>query len=99
MRARLLIARNLRRLRVNAGVSQETLALEARIEPTYVSRLEREGKSENPSIDVLERLAKALGVGIQQLFDLEGAATRVRPLPAGRHKRKPTRKVQKPAPR
>lgn len=99
MRARVLIARNLRRLRVASGTSQEQLALEARIEPTYVSRLEREAKPENPSIDILERLAKALGVGIEALFDAAGAANKVRSLPAGRKKRKPLRKLPRPGAR
>jgi transcriptional regulator with XRE-family HTH domain len=99
MRARVLIARNLRRLRVASGTSQEELALEARIEPTYLSRLEREAKAENPSIDILERLAKALGVGIEEMFDAAGAAQKVRPLPAGRKKNKPLRKIPKPGAR
>jgi len=99
MKARLLIARNLRRLRVGEGLSQERLALEAGIEPTYISRLEREGKPENPSIDIIERLSKALGVGIQEFFSTDGAASKVRSLPAGRRKRKPLRKIPKPVPR
>ncbi len=99
MRARVLVARNLRRLRVARASSQEGLALEAGIEPTYVSRLEREAKPENPSIDILERLAKALGVDIQELFDPSGAANKVRSLPAGRKKRKPLRKIPKPGPK
>ena len=99
MKARVLIARNLRRLRVASGTSQEMLALEAGIEPTYVSRLERETKPENPSIDILERLAKALGASIQDLFDTSGATNKVRSLPAGRKKRKPLRKIPKPGAR
>lgn len=97
MRARVLIARNLRRLRVAKGVSQEGLALDAGIERTYVSRLERERKPENPSIEILERLAKALAVGIQELFDPKSATTEVRSLPGGRKKKKPLRKIPKPA--
>lgn len=97
MRVRLLIARNLRRLRVASGKSQEGLALEAGLQPSYVSRLEREAKYENPSIDVLERLSKALGADFMELFDAEGAAIKVRPMPAGRKKRKALRKVARPS--
>ena len=99
MKARVLVARNLRRIRVGRGLSQEKLAVDAGIEPTYVSRLEREAKSENPSIDVLERLAKALGAHIQELLDPAGAANRVRSLPAGRPKRKPHGKTPRPGAR
>lgn len=99
MRARVLLARNLRRLRVAMGASQEALALDAGIEPTYVSRLEREAKPENPSIDVLERLARTLGASMQELFDPAGAVTKVRALPAGRRKRKPLRKTSGRVPR
>jgi len=41
MNARALVARNLRRLRVRKGLSQEVLAVDAQIDRTYVSRLER----------------------------------------------------------
>jgi transcriptional regulator with XRE-family HTH domain len=48
MNARALVARNLRRLRVRKGLSQEILAVDARIDRTYVSRLER--GLENPTV-------------------------------------------------
>jgi transcriptional regulator with XRE-family HTH domain len=66
MNARALVARNLRRLRVRKGLSQEILAVDARIDRTYVSRLER--GLENPTVAVLERLAKALGAQIVEFF-------------------------------
>jgi transcriptional regulator with XRE-family HTH domain len=66
MDARALVARNLRRLRVRVGLSQEALAVDAGIDRTYVSRLER--GLENPTVAVLERLAKALGARIVELF-------------------------------
>src|ERR1700733_10442343 len=43
---------------VARGLSQEALAVHAEIDRTYVSRFER--GLENPSVAVLERLAKAL---------------------------------------
>jgi transcriptional regulator with XRE-family HTH domain len=66
MKARALVARNLRRLRVRKGLSQEVLAVDARIDRTYVSRLER--GLENPTVAVLERLAGALGAQIVEFF-------------------------------
>jgi transcriptional regulator with XRE-family HTH domain len=41
MKAQLVVARNLRRLRVLRGISQENLAVDAGIDRTYVSRMER----------------------------------------------------------
>lgn len=66
MDARALVARNLRRIRIAAGISQEALAVDASIDRTYVSRLER--GLENPTVVVLERLAKALGTAIVEFF-------------------------------
>jgi transcriptional regulator with XRE-family HTH domain len=66
MNARALVARNLRRLRVRRGLSQEKLAVDAEIDRTYVSRLER--GLENPTVAVLERLAAAVGADITEFF-------------------------------
>ena len=62
MRAQDIVAHNIRKLRVKQGLSQEALAVDAEIDRTYVSRLER--KMENPTVTVLERLAAALSVKI-----------------------------------
>lgn len=48
------------------GVSQERLAFDAGIDRAYVGGIER--KTENPSIDILERLAATLRVEIAELF-------------------------------
>ena len=66
MRAGALVARNLRRLRVEKGLSQEALAIDAGIDRTYVSRLER--GLENPTVAVLEKLAKAVNSSIAEFF-------------------------------
>lgn len=68
MNAQELVAWNLRRLRVARGISQEALAVDAEIDRTYVSRLER--CMENPSVNVLERLARALDIEITTFFEL-----------------------------
>lgn len=83
MNARSLLAWNMRRLRVERGLSQEQLALDASVDRTYVSRLER--KLENPSIGVVERLAVTLGVSITALFaEPQSDETEPQPLKAGR---------------
>lgn len=66
MNARALVARNLRRLRVARGLSQEQLAVDAGIDRTYVGRLER-GRA-NPTVAVLERIAAALEAPIVELL-------------------------------
>jgi transcriptional regulator with XRE-family HTH domain len=66
MRARALVARNIRRLRVARDLSQEVLAVDAGIDRTYVSRLER-GLAD-PSVAVLEKLARALSSNIEEFF-------------------------------
>jgi transcriptional regulator with XRE-family HTH domain len=72
MDARTLVARNIRRIRVARGLSQEALAVDANIDRTYVSRLERD--LENPTVAVLERVAKALQCQITELFMASGTA-------------------------
>ena len=64
--ARWRIAQNLRRLRLERGLSQEKMAELADFHRTYVSQLER--CVTNISIDGLERLACALGVDISTLL-------------------------------
>jgi transcriptional regulator with XRE-family HTH domain len=66
MKAKALVARNLRRLRVRQDLSQENLAVDAGIDRTYVSRLER--GLENPTVAVLDRIAKALKAEIVEFF-------------------------------
>lgn len=57
---RLILGRNVRRLRLQKKLTQEQLAFEAEIDLTYVGGIER-GKR-NPSLLVMARIAKALGV-------------------------------------
>jgi transcriptional regulator with XRE-family HTH domain len=54
-----LFARRLREIRISRGMTQAELAHQARISEAYIGRLERaEG---TPGIDLVDRLAKALG--------------------------------------
>lgn len=61
------LARNLRRLRQGKELSQEEFAFRAKIHRTYVSDLER--GTRNPTITIVEKLAKALGVKASELLD------------------------------
>jgi transcriptional regulator with XRE-family HTH domain len=54
------------RFRREKGLSQEELAHRAQIHQTYLSGVE--GGKRNPSILVLDRIATALGVDIEELF-------------------------------
>ena len=66
MHIRQVLARNMRRLRQERGLSQEALAGQAEINRTYVSDLERGVYS--ATIDMVERLAKELGVEAAELL-------------------------------
>ncbi|WP_084390969.1 helix-turn-helix domain-containing protein [Novosphingobium capsulatum] len=61
-----ILAANLRRHRQAAGLSQEELAHRAQIDRTYISALERCLYS--ASIDVVDRLAKGLGISASDLL-------------------------------
>jgi transcriptional regulator with XRE-family HTH domain len=66
MEIRETLALNLRKLRQARGMSQEELAHRAEIDRTYVSALERSVYA--AGIDVLDRLARALGVEAADLL-------------------------------
>jgi transcriptional regulator with XRE-family HTH domain len=91
MKARALVAWNLRRIRVDRGIPQEQLAYDAGIDRSYMGGLERQ--AENPTIDLLDRLAKTLGVHLSEFFlqPTKGAMA-PRPLPKGRKPARPNRK-------
>jgi transcriptional regulator with XRE-family HTH domain len=83
MKAQKLVAHNIRKLRVKNGISQENLAVDAGIDRTYVSRLER--GMENPTVAVLEKLADALGIQIGAFFTAPKAGEKFpAPLRGGR---------------
>lgn len=60
------LAAIIRKRRLQKGLSQEALAELAKVHHTYVSMLER-GKSK-PTVDVAERLARALGKKLSTLI-------------------------------
>lgn len=74
---------NVRRLRTAHGLSQEQLAVDARVSAPYISRIEM-GKG-NPTVDILDRLAKTLDVSVDRLLVAPPKGSPAPdPLPAGR---------------
>ena len=67
MDLRELVGINIRKLRNDRQMSQEDLAFEAELDRSYLSEIENGHKS--PGIEVLAKIAAALGVRITVLFD------------------------------
>lgn len=67
MDIRVRLGRNVRRLREEKGWSQEDYADRAEIHRTYVSDIERGRR--NPTVTVVEKLAKPLGVTAGSLLE------------------------------
>lgn len=83
MRGRALVGWNLRRLRVAREISQERLAFDSGVDRSYLGGLER--GLENPTIDLLERLADTLATPLAELFaEPPPGAEAPRPLRSGR---------------
>ncbi len=85
MKGRALLAWNVRAIRVEKGLSQERLAADAGIDRAYLGGIERQ--AENPTIDLLDRLADVLQVAVGDLVRQppDGAAP-PSSLPRGRKK-------------
>ncbi len=62
----LTLSNNIRELRGQQGLSQERLALEAGVDRTLVSKIER--VIANPTLEVLTKLAVVLGVTVTRLL-------------------------------
>ncbi|MEM8541457.1 MAG: helix-turn-helix transcriptional regulator [Pseudomonadota bacterium] len=85
MDVRLIVAWNIRRLRVAKQISQDDLAHNAEVERSYVGYLERATK--NPTILTLEKLAGALDCEVAAFFtEIPMDAELTEQLPAGRKK-------------
>ena len=76
MRAQKVVALNIRKVRVRTGLSQEALAVDAGIDRTYVSRLER--GLENPTVAILEKISREgeASLTAQERDTLEDASRR-----------------------
>jgi transcriptional regulator with XRE-family HTH domain len=57
----------LKTLREEKGLTQVDLANKAKVERTYIVKLES-GDKKNPSLDILKKLAKAFGVPVTELL-------------------------------
>jgi len=57
----------LKELRTQQGMSQTAMAKKVRVTQAYIAMLEK--GQENPTLDVLERLAKALKVTVAELVE------------------------------
>ena len=66
MDSRKSVGKNVRKFREAVGLSQEQLAFETDLHRTYISGVERGVR--NPTVLVLDRLAKALKVKPYQLL-------------------------------
>jgi transcriptional regulator with XRE-family HTH domain len=74
MGIRQVVGQNVRKYRLEAGISQEELAARMKVEQGYISRLE--GGIRNPTIDTIAQLAEALGVTPSLLFEPNGSKPR-----------------------
>lgn len=62
---------NLRRLRKERGITQEDFATDSGFDRGYISGVERGVR--NPSVLVLDRIARALDVDVSELFENVGS--------------------------
>lgn len=61
------ISKTLRKLREQKGLTQEKLARLADVSNNTVIKIEA-GKNENPTLDTLKKLAKALDISVDDLI-------------------------------
>lgn len=64
---KVVVGRQVRRLRLEAGLTQDIVAERCGIFRTYLSRIEC--GNANPTVTVLEALAGTLNVEVQELFE------------------------------
>ena len=67
------LSKNLKRLREKNGLSQDRLAKLADVANNTIIKIEQ-GENINPTFDTLKKIAKALGVGLDELtgYQLRG---------------------------
>ena len=66
MDIKLKIGQRIRELRKELGISQEALAYKAGVDRTYVTDVENGRR--NVSVEILERLIKALDISVTDFF-------------------------------
>ena len=63
------LGRNIKELRLSLNMSQAKLAEKSETDQAFISEMER--GIANPTLDSILRIAKALRVGIVELFELQ----------------------------
>ena len=61
-----ILSENIKRLRADRGLAQERLGLEAGLDRTLVSKIERQVA--NPTLEILTKLAACLNVSVDTLL-------------------------------
>lgn len=61
------IGERIKKLRKQKGLTQEELAVKVRVSSTYIGFIEQGHR--NPSINTADKLARALGTKLSDLFD------------------------------
>jgi len=61
------VSDNIRKIRQKKGISQDRLSKEADLALNTIVKIEI-GESPNPTVETLEKIAKALGVSVADLF-------------------------------
>jgi transcriptional regulator with XRE-family HTH domain len=61
------VSKNIRKFRLKKGISQDRLSKEADIALNTVVKIET-GKSPNPTVETLEKIARALNISARDLF-------------------------------
>ena len=61
------ISKNIKRLRESKGLSQEKLARIADVANNTIIKIES-GKNDNPTLDTLKKIAKALDISVDELI-------------------------------
>jgi len=62
-----IVSRNIRRLRNKKGISQDRLSKEANLALNTIVKIET-GENPNPTLETLEKIAKALNIEVQDLL-------------------------------
>jgi len=61
------VSNNIRKIRQKKGISQDRLSKEADLALNTIVKIET-GESPNPTVETLEKIAKALSVSVADLF-------------------------------
>lgn len=69
MDIKLKVGQRIKEIRKHLEISQEALALKAEVDRTYVTDVENGRR--NISVEILEKIIKALGVSFTEFFNAE----------------------------